>query len=704
MKKVFMITMAFLLINIMIIVNAAVTVLPDPSSLNISEAEWITVYDSYHEGRDGNPNMSGEEQIYSASTADVIDRAIEWAIATANDQSHGYSQTYRWGNPDYDCSSFVISAYRAAGLSLSSASYTGDMKDAFESEGFQCFTADELGANSSSSRLVRGDILLKPGSHTEMYIGNNQLVGAHSAKASSSHPNRSSAGGDQGDEISVTGYYSHPWTYVLRYPTSGPDKPYTILDYGDNFCAWILSYHKGNSWIHIQNNNNYAIVSEQGHDDNDLRNRWHFVKQSDGSYIIESVYDGKCLTIPDANAGDACIVTTTDYYGGAGQKWLIVQKDGYTAIKSSYCEKVINCSSDAGASVNIWDISNGWESQTFSVYKIDSAPLYSVDNSYGDDFYAWILSYHKGNSWIHIQNNNNYAVVSEQGHDDNDRRNQWHFMKLSDGSYKISNADDGKCLTIPDSGINDDDFVTTADYTGGAGQKWFIVNIDGFTAIRSSYCEKVINCPADAGANVNIWDISKRWDSQTFSIYRMDFSPEDIGREMTSGMDRVLPDGDYLIAAARADDKSAYYYLDIEGMALPAEGGTNISLCGPVANPRVYEMWTLTYEDGFYTIKQKGTNMSLDVTNASVFSGANIQVCNNNGSSAQKWVITQNGTDGYRIQSKCSGFSVDIDGGKIENGKNIRQWKNNDTMAQSWIFIPYQPEQTLEDGRYVVAD
>ena len=59
----------------------------------------------------------------------TVERAIDWAIAIANDNTHGYSQQVRWG-PDYDCSSFVISAFRSAGVDTGHASYTGDMKSA----------------------------------------------------------------------------------------------------------------------------------------------------------------------------------------------------------------------------------------------------------------------------------------------------------------------------------------------------------------------------------------------------------------------------------------------------------------------------------------------------------------------------------------------------------------------------------------------
>ena len=43
----------------------------------------------------------------------VIEKAVDWAESAAESAAHGYDQGDRWG-PDYDCSSLVISAYRAA--------------------------------------------------------------------------------------------------------------------------------------------------------------------------------------------------------------------------------------------------------------------------------------------------------------------------------------------------------------------------------------------------------------------------------------------------------------------------------------------------------------------------------------------------------------------------------------------------------------
>ena len=50
----------------------------------------------------------------------AVDNAISWAVATVNDNTHGYSQQTRWGNPNYDCSGLVISSWEAAGVPVHS--------------------------------------------------------------------------------------------------------------------------------------------------------------------------------------------------------------------------------------------------------------------------------------------------------------------------------------------------------------------------------------------------------------------------------------------------------------------------------------------------------------------------------------------------------------------------------------------------------
>ena len=172
------------------------------------------------------------------------------------------------------------------------------------------------------------------------------------------------------------------------------------------------------------------------------------------------------------------------------------------------------------------------------------------------------------------------------------------------------------------------------------------------------------------------------------------------GSEMSSGYDRVLPDGDYLIASAA----NPQYYLDIEGSAVPAANGTNVSLCGALSGePPVHDIWTISYSNGFYRIAQKGAGVSLDVYGADTLQGQNVQAYGNNDSPAQKWAISKNGRNGYQIQAKCSGYALDIQGGTISSGVNIEQYACNGTAAQEWVFIPYRPSQDLAEGRYVLV-
>lgn len=165
---------------------------------------------------------------------ETINKAVAWALTAANNASHGYDQAYRWG-PNYDCSSFVITAWQEAGVPVkeAGASYTGDMYSAFLKCGFMDVTS-LVGLNTGVG-LEKGDVLLNKRNHTELYIGDSRVV-----KASINEKGTVTGGqsGDQtGREIYVGPYYNYPWDCVLRYkaedaatePTSEP-APDPVVD------------------------------------------------------------------------------------------------------------------------------------------------------------------------------------------------------------------------------------------------------------------------------------------------------------------------------------------------------------------------------------------------------------------------------------------------------------------------------------------
>lgn len=141
-----------------------------------------------------------------------VESACHWAVEIANDDSHGYDQPTRDGGVDYDCSSFVSTAFRQAGFGIPFPSpSTFTMVGAFTGAGFTWLP----GIGNTSSDLQRGDVVLNINAHVELYLGNQQFVGAHINEWGGIAGGRP---GDQtGNEISIGGFYSFPWDGVLRY-------------------------------------------------------------------------------------------------------------------------------------------------------------------------------------------------------------------------------------------------------------------------------------------------------------------------------------------------------------------------------------------------------------------------------------------------------------------------------------------------------
>lgn len=141
----------------------------------------------------------------------IIQDAVSWARRMAADDSHGYDQTNRWG-ADYDCSSFVISAYKAAGVPLE-CTYTGDMRGDMLRRGFIDVTSTINLSNGAG--VAAGDVLLNYARHTALALGNGRIVQA------SINEHGTATGGTPGDqtgrEIYERTYYNYPWDCVLRY-------------------------------------------------------------------------------------------------------------------------------------------------------------------------------------------------------------------------------------------------------------------------------------------------------------------------------------------------------------------------------------------------------------------------------------------------------------------------------------------------------
>jgi hypothetical protein len=161
-------------------------------------------------------------------------KAIDFAIEFAENNIHGYTQSYpeRWGT-EGDCSSVEIRSQEAAGIPVRSygATCTGNMKEAYLKAGFTDVT--HLINLATGEGLEPADVLLRIGKHTAKFIGTyagkaNQIVQAQGNEFGGKTGGKP---GDQtGREIYIRNYYvleNTPWDVVLRYTKEDEDmNPY----------------------------------------------------------------------------------------------------------------------------------------------------------------------------------------------------------------------------------------------------------------------------------------------------------------------------------------------------------------------------------------------------------------------------------------------------------------------------------------------
>lgn len=135
-----------------------------------------------------------------------IMKAVQFMIDTANDNTHGYDQTYRNG-PNYDCSSLVGTALHEAGFNVSPDSWTGNLEAQLRKAGFV----------DCKSPWKAGDVHLKTQHHVVMSINSSQIV--HASINEKGTVTGGKTGDQTGKEICIRNYYEYSggWDVHLRY-------------------------------------------------------------------------------------------------------------------------------------------------------------------------------------------------------------------------------------------------------------------------------------------------------------------------------------------------------------------------------------------------------------------------------------------------------------------------------------------------------
>ncbi len=94
-----------------------------------------------------------------------------------------------------------------------------------------------------------------------------------------------------------------------------------------------------------------------------------------------------------------------------------------------------------------------------------------------------------------------------------------------------------------------------------------------------------------------------------------------------------------------------------------------------------------TLNDGWYYIKNTGSQKYLQVKDNVAGNGVNVEIGTGTGIAGQKWQLVNKG-EGYVTLKNGNGYMLDVANGKDENGTNIQTYEANNTNAQIFKILP----------------
>lgn len=304
-------------------------------------------------------------------------------------------------------------------------------------------------------------------------------------------------------------------------------------------------------------------------------------------------------------------------------------------------------------------------------------------------------------------------------------------IEISEGIYTISSSlDERYRVTVADNSMKNGANIQLSKSADTDAQKFYIHHLGGksyvIISLTSGKVVEVENGQSQDGTNIcqNSYDnlpAQKWWISCDNEGYYT-FVSEATGKvlDVTGGNagegsnlqqytwnesdaqhfilnkceEQILTEGEYVLQTALADNM----VLDINGAG-----------SGNGANVQIYEMngssaqtFQVKYnEDGTYTFVAKHSGKVLDVSGGSYKNGANVQQYQENGSAAQRWLLKDTGNGYYMLFSAASGKTLDVESGSDNNGTNVQVYEANGSLAQK-ISFQAAPAKVAE-GIYTIV-
>ena len=200
-----------------------------------------------------------------------------------------------------------------------------------------------------------------------------------------------------------------------------------------------------------------------------------------------------------------------------------------------------------------------------------------------------------------------------------------------------------------------------------------------------AFCTKYAGCFTSQNGIKYITDSDfGSWVKTTYAspfLKHVDFS------DSTSGSAANFSNG----ACFKIKNANSGLYMQVEGGL--AENGTNVQQWG-TTDGTVHDIWkTINAGNGYYYLVSgvgDGGTYCLDVTAKGTANGTNIEIYQYREVINQQYYITQNSDGSYTIKTRITGnkSAVEIKDAGVQSGNNVQQWELNGHPCQNWFFEP----------------
>ncbi|MDQ0229262.1 RICIN domain-containing protein [Metabacillus malikii] len=133
------------------------------------------------------------------------------------------------------------------------------------------------------------------------------------------------------------------------------------------------------------------------------------------------------------------------------------------------------------------------------------------------------------------------------------------------------------------------------------------------------------------------------------------------------------------ITGASTNNQVVYNSITTGGTIVSNEAGSTNSVTGNISNGS-----SQFEQNAVYRLVNRNSGKLLEIANASLTDGANVQQWSSNGCTCQNWYLRMNGDGYFNIVNQNSGKALDVYNFSLENGANVVQWADVNGTNQQW--------------------